>query len=82
MLNSVLLADSKLLSPIVTLLVFCKFTVMVTDPFEIAVARSNVVFDDEVPLVNTPPFAATIVAVGRSSTLNPVPLAVTFTDKN
>ena len=32
--------------------------------------------------MNTPPLAATIVAVGRSSAVNPEPFAVTFTDKN
>ena len=38
--------------------------------------------DDDVPLVNTPPLAATIVAVGKSSTLNPEPFALTFTEEN
>ena len=67
---------------IVTFPVLFKFTETVICPFEIAFAKSYVVLAELLPCVNTPPLEATIVADGRSSTLNPEPFALTFTDEN
>ena len=65
-----------------TLPVLIKFTSTVIWPLDIAFAKSYVVFDVELPWVKIPPLDATIVAVGKSSTLNPVPFAETETLKN
>ena len=59
-----------------------RFTVTVICPFEIAFAKSYVLLDELLPCVNTPPLEATIVADGKSSTLNPEPFALTFTEEN
>ena len=82
-LNSVFDASvSKSLLATVTRPVLFKVTSNVMSPLEIAFAKSYVAFDEEVPLVNTPPLAATIVGLGKSSAVNPVPLATILTDEN
>jgi len=73
---------SKSLLATVTRPVLFKVTSNVMSPLEIAFAKSYVAFDEEVPLVNTPPLAATIVGLGKSSAVNPVPLATILTDEN